>query len=115
MFAMYICTMHNRVFIQNFALAVWVEHLALSLSASLIFPAFARLFLPHVGLSRSRVRNSLFSWSCDGFRALLEVFMFTTSSKTTISDYKSVRTCSQLDHAHIVSVAARVRMHWTYV
>ena len=53
--------------------------------------------------SRSRVRSSLFSLSCNGFRAVLEVFVFTTSSKTNIkSDYKSMRTCSQLDHAHSV-------------
>ena len=34
-----------------YASAVWVEHQALSLSALLIFPAFARLFLLHIGLS----------------------------------------------------------------
>ena len=51
------------------------ERLALSLSASLIFPAFARLFLPHIGLSyRSRVHSSLYSLSCDDFSTLLEVF-----------------------------------------
>ena len=49
----YICIMHNRIFIQIYALVVWVECLALYLSSLLIFPAFVRLFLPHVGLSLS--------------------------------------------------------------
>ena len=56
MFAMYI---YNRIFIQIYASAVWVEHLALHLSASLIFSALARQFLPHSGVSRSRARSSL--------------------------------------------------------
>ena len=46
--------MHNTIFTQIYASAVWEERLALSLSGTLIFPAFAWLFLPHVGLSRSR-------------------------------------------------------------
>ena len=49
----------------------------------LIFPAFSRLFLPHVGLSRSCVRSGLFSLSCDGFRALLEIFRICMFTKTT--------------------------------
>ena len=36
-----------------YASAVWLEHLALSLSTSLILPAFVQLFLPHVRLSLS--------------------------------------------------------------
>ena len=53
MFAMYIYTAHNRIFLPIYASAVWVECLVLSLSASLIFLAFARLFPPHIGLSLS--------------------------------------------------------------
>ena len=64
------------MFVQICASAVWVERLALSIAASLIFSAFVWLTVPHTGLSlsRSRVRSSLFSLSSDGFRALLEVF-----------------------------------------
>ena len=84
--------MHNRIFIQIYASAVWVECLALSLSVSLIFPAFALLFLLHVGFSLSEscfhVCSSLaviFVLGCNGFRALLEVFricMFKTTIKS---------------------------------
>ena len=84
-----------------YALAVWVELPTLSLCASLIFPAFAQLSLPHVESSVILSVHSSLSLSCDGFRALLEVFgisMFTTNSKTTLqsknSDYKSMHTCS---------------------
>lgn len=49
--------MHKRIF---YVLAVWVDGL----------DSFAQLFLPHVGsLSHSRVQSSLFSLSCDGFKA----------------------------------------------
>ena len=101
MFPMYICTMHNRIFIQS---AVWVDCLALFLSTSLIFPAFVRVFLLliRISLSFSCAQQPVFL-VLDGFSALLEV-MFTTSSKTTMykSDYKNVRTCFQLEHAHSV-------------
>ena len=97
------------MFVQICASAVWVERLALSIAASLIFPAFTRLTLPHVGLSLSlvlaRVRSSLFFLSSDGFRTL-DFWKYSeytcslqaaTSSKTTIkSDYKSVDTLSVL-------------------
>ena len=83
--------------------------LALSLSALLIFFAFARPFVPHVRLPLVLV-CAIACFSCNGFRAHMKVFkiyMFTTSSKTTIkSNYKiwSVRTCSQLDHVHSVRI-----------
>ena len=70
---------------------------------SLIFPAFARMFLPHVGaLSLLFSFAKLACFSC--LATVSELFWkYSTSSKTTIkSNYKSVCTCSQLDYAHSV-------------
>ena len=74
---------------------------------SINLSSFAQLFLPHVGLSHSRVRSSLavsLSW--------LRWFQSSSGSIQNIhahykqqdNDYKSVRTCSQLDHAHSVHI-----------
>ena len=88
--------MHNRMFIQIYALAVWEECLALSLSASLIFPAFAPLFLPHVGLSpsRSRVRSSLFCLSCDAVSELFCKYSEYTWQQSYYKKIKSLGMCS---------------------
>ena len=51
MFAMHICTMHNGIFIHIGSLGRAPS--PVPVSASLIFPAFAQLFLPHVGLPLS--------------------------------------------------------------
>ena len=104
-YILHVCNMHNA------------QHdIYLGRAPSPISLRFANLSCLCSAVSAARRALSLIlSWfclSCDGFRLLLEVFriyMFTTSSKTTIkSDYKSVRTCSQLDHAH------SVRMRRTY-
>ena len=72
--------MYNMIFIQIYVSAVGVERLASFLP---LLGCFCRT---SSSLSHSCVRSSLFSLSCDGFRAL---YMFTTGSKTTItSDYK---------------------------
>ena len=87
MFVMYICTMHNRMFMHRSL----DRGLALSLSASLIFFAFARWLLPHVRLPLI-LMCAVACFFCDGFRALMKAFriyMFTTNSETTIkSDHK---------------------------
>ena len=102
---LYIC-MHSRMFKQIYASAIWVKRLALSLHFANLSCLCSAVSAARRPLSFSCRRCSLFSLSCQGFKALLEVFricMFTTTSITTIkSDYKSVRTCSQLDHARSV-------------
>ena len=107
-------TTHNRIFIQIYASALWVERTVGRAPSpiSLRFVNLSCLCLAvsapcrTLSLSFSCAQCSLFSLSSNGFRAVLEVFriyMFTASSKTTIkSDFKSVRTCSQLDHTHSV-------------
>ena len=99
------------IFIQLYASAVGVECLALSLSTLLIIVAFAQLLLPHAGLSLAHVctvaRFPCLAMVSELFWKYSRIYMFTTSSKTTLnliikSDYKSVFTCSQLDHAHNV-------------
>ena len=94
-----------------------------SLSASFIFPAFARLFLPPVGLSLSFLCAQQPScFSClgrDGFRALcmelFRIYMFTTSSKTT-----TIKACVRVPNqtTRVVSLCgARTRalMYDTYI
>ena len=86
-FAMYICTMHNRMLIQIYASAVRVECLALSLSASLIFPAFAQLFLPHVGSLSLVLVCAVACFPCLAMvselfsKYVFRIYMFTTSNK----------------------------------
>ena len=96
--------MHNAQY-DVYASAVWVEHLALSLSASLL-GGFC-----HTSGSLSIVLMcTVACFSCDGFRALMDAFriyMFTTSSKTVTI---SMCTCSHLDHAHSV----RMRRAYAY-
>ena len=77
MFAMYV---------QIHAVAVRVEHPALSLF--LHFAAYLNCLFHVLSSSHSLLDRSLSSLSCYGFGALLGVFratMFTTSSKTTLN------------------------------
>ena len=88
--------MHN-VFIQSYASAV------VGTALSPITLCFVNLSCLCLAVSAA-CRTSLFSLSCDDFRALLEIFriyMFTTAKQLTI---KACACVSQLDHAHIVSV-----------
>ena len=88
MFAMHICTMHNRII---YASAVWVERLALYFSPVHIFLAFARLFLQRIEFSFILVCAVAY-FPFDSFKALLEVFRISMSTKTTLkSVYKSIR------------------------
>ena len=73
MLAMYICTMHNRIYTP----AVWVEA-QLYISLRFVINLSCLCSAVSLSLSRSRVRSSLAVFlaliGCDGFRALLEVF-----------------------------------------
>ena len=99
----------NLRFIQIHAVAVRVEHPALSL------PDFSYLCTAVSALSRSLQCCSLSSLSCNGFGALLEVFrvsMLTINSKTTLN--WGINNCLGLhvflDHAHIVHTRRRAHV-----
>ena len=105
MFAMYICTMHNRMFIHIASLGRVPSPISLHfINLSCLCSAISAI---RQALSRSRVRSSLFPclvmvsklfWKYSEY-----MYMLTPSSKTTIkSEFKSVRMFSQLDHAHSV-------------
>ena len=91
---MYICTMHNRIFI--YALAVWVEPLALSLPASLILSCLCSA----VSASRRALSlilmcaSSLFSLFCNGFRALLKVFTCSLQAAKLLTIKYEYKTCA---------------------
>ena len=83
MYILHVCNvyMHNAQYdvCTNLCISsLGIVCLGLSISTSLIFPSFVGCFChTSSSLSRFRVRSSRFSLSCDGFRVLLEVFMFT--------------------------------------
>ena len=97
MFAMYLCTMHNRIFMQF--CAAWVECLALSLFINLSYfclvaaagrRAFSLILMCAVACFPYLVMVSELLWKYSEYTCSLQ------AAKT--SDYKSMCTCSQLDH-----------------